>query len=170
MEPFTRGLGTEGSIYLFFFLHCNSRSHGFPLFPAKISYFHVPRAYTCFILSLVPNLETRLGLHRPGWHARRQRVIRCSTDYSAVQWLRRVYDTQTWFKRSSKESSLLWRFRHWKSMSLSSPVGSPVSPFAPGCDIVFESYLHKTPPLDRLFVVRSSYNYGSSEVLHEILL
>ena len=82
MEPFTRGLGTEGSIYLFFFLHCNSRSHGFPLFPAKISYFHVPRAYTCFILSLVPNLETRLGLHRPGWHARRQRVIRCSTDYT----------------------------------------------------------------------------------------
>lgn len=75
--------------------------------------------------------------------------------HSAVQWLRRVYDTQTKFKRSSKESSLLWRFRHWKSMSLSSPVGSPLSPFAPGCDIVFESYLHKTPPLDRLFVVRS---------------
>ena len=82
-------LGDHGTVYSrlgygrihqsFFFLHCNSRSHGFPLFPAKISYFHVPRAYTCFILSLVPNLETRLGLHRPGWHARRQRVIQCST-------------------------------------------------------------------------------------------
>jgi len=67
-------LGDHGTVYSrlgygrihLSFLHCNSRSHGFPLFPAKISYFHVPRAYTCFILSLIPNLETRLGLHRPG--------------------------------------------------------------------------------------------------------
>ena len=35
-----------------------------------------------------------------------------------------------------------------------SPTTPPRSPLTPGREILFESYLQKTPPLDKLFVVR----------------
>lgn len=42
----------------------------------------------------------------------------------------------------------------------SSPL-SPLSPITPGREVIFESYLHKTPPLDKLFVV-STFRFSVS--------
>ena len=37
----------------------------------------------------------------------------------------------------------------------SSPL-SPGSPLTPAGEVIFESFLHKTPPLDKLFVVSAT--------------
>ena len=43
----------------------------------------------------------------------------------------------------------------------SSPL-SPCSPMTPGREVIFESYLHKTPPLDKLFVVSDNQHLSHS--------
>ena len=70
-------------------------------------------------------------------------------------------ETRCKFTKLSISSQLCVVKQAYNIVMASSPL-SPCSPMTPGREVIFESYLHKTPPLDKLFVVSDNQHLSHS--------